>query len=624
MHDSQPLRDAAYFGDGPDALFGWYHHAPSAVPRDCVAVICAPIGYEYTHSHRTVRHLADRLANRGIPAFRFDYHGTGDSPGTELDPDRMSRWRSDVLCAVAEAKARSGRSSVCLIGIRLGATLAAFAAGECDIDLLVMWNPCVKGRAYVRELQAVAMTAERSVSHVDGALESAGYFWSRDTLAGLQAVDLTKSPVRARRRTLLLSRDDQAPDTALLPHLGAQADHERVPGWEGMMAEEQDTVIPEIALGVLVDWVARHSMESPSSAPDRVEASSPRRFDERITLSVPFTDEEGKSVAIEERICRFGADQQLFGILSRTCADRERPAIVLFNAGAVHHVGPHRIYVTLARSLAAMGFACLRFDLEGVGDSVLRADGRENHPYPDTAPADAHSALEALAQRFGHARFIAMGLCSGAHATFHVGLSEPVHDIVELVVINPLTFYWKEGMSLATTRRFADMQWYKSSMRDSGRWRKLLRGEVNLRRPVEVALAHFTVLARSYYEVLWEALWPDRGPRLARDLRKLFALGRHVTFIIAEGDPGRDILMANARRTVAVALRSGQMSLESIAGADHTFSQSGPRAEMIQRVRTILKPRLDGARTPHVAEAGERSVGAAEVAQDRAHGRPAT
>jgi hypothetical protein len=168
------------------------------------------------------------------------------------------------------------------------------------------------------------------------------------------------------------------------------------------------------------------------------------------------------------------------------------------------------------------------------------------------------------------------------------------------------------------------MHRYKSSMRDSGRWLKLLRGGVNLRRPVEVALAQLTVLARSYYEVLWETLWPERGPRLARDLRKLFALGRHVTFIIAEGDPGRDILMANARRTVSAALRSGQMSLESIAGADHTFSQSGPRAEMIERVRTILKPRLEGARSPHIADGAQRSVSAGGGAQDRAQGRSAT
>ena len=70
--------------------------------------------------------------------------------------------------------------------------------------------------------------------------------------------------------------------------------------------------------------------------------------------------------------------------------------IVIFNAGAVHRVGPNRMTVTLARRLAAMGLPSLRFDLEGLGDSVLREPGRENHPYPATAVADVVGGWEAI------------------------------------------------------------------------------------------------------------------------------------------------------------------------------------------------------------------------------------
>jgi hypothetical protein len=38
-----------------------------------------------------------------------------------------------------------------------------------------------------------------------------------------------------------------------------------------------------------------------------------------------------------------------------------------------------------------------------------------------------------------------VGLCSGAHNTFHAGLTLTDEDIRELVMINPLTFYWQEG-----------------------------------------------------------------------------------------------------------------------------------------------------------------------------------
>ena len=77
-------RTPGYFRGGASELFGWYHDAPGAPHRDAVAVICPPCGSEYTRSHRTLRHLADRLAAAGIPALRFDYHGAGDSPGSGI------------------------------------------------------------------------------------------------------------------------------------------------------------------------------------------------------------------------------------------------------------------------------------------------------------------------------------------------------------------------------------------------------------------------------------------------------------------------------------------------------------------------------------------------------------
>src|SRR5205814_78101 len=130
--------------------------------------------------------------------------------------------------------------------------------------------------------------------------------------------------------------------------------------------------------------------------------------------------------------CRFGPDEHLFGLLTRRPDSGDAPAIMMFNAGSVHHVGPNRLYVTLARGLASLGFACLRFDLESLGDSVLREPGRENYPYPRTATRDARAALEFLRQRFGYRRFIVLGLCSGAHTAFHAGLALQDGDVGEV------------------------------------------------------------------------------------------------------------------------------------------------------------------------------------------------
>jgi alpha-beta hydrolase superfamily lysophospholipase len=590
-------REATYLGEGASSFFGWYHADACARPAGRVAVLCGPGSHEYTRAHRTLRHLADRLARAGVPAMRFDYHGIGDSAGSDLDPGRVEAWTANIRLAIDAARARSGLQSVCLIGVRLGASLAALVARETEVDQLMLWNPCVQGRSYLRELQAIAMSAERTAAESDGALESAGSVMTAQTREALRAINLLDAPVRARR-VLVASRDDMTPDTSLVAHLekcGVATDSVRLSGWSGMMAEHQFTVVPQEALETIVDWVRADALAEDAAA-GNAQAAVPQPAPV-TSVRIPFDTGEGVAT-IEERACRFGADEHLFGILSRASPATDRPAVVIFNAGAVHRVGPNRVNVTLARNLSAAGFPCFRFDLEGLGDSVLRGAGRENHPYPETAIADARAALDFLRTKFGYERFVAVGLCSGAHTTFHAGLQLAEDSICELVLINPLTFYWAEGMSLETTRHFEDAVKYKQSMRDPRRWLKLLRGDVDMARLTEVVIAQVKAKVKAQHDALRETLLPHTAPRLSRDLRKLLAMKRPVTFFIAEGDPGRDIVMAGAKRTATRALKSGEMRLEMIPGADHTFSQLKPRNDLVKRLQAHLCATFDRGPTP--------------------------
>jgi len=575
-------RTPGYFPSARGEIFGWYHESPET-KGDAVAVICPPIGSEYTRSHRSLRHLADRLAVAGVPALRFDYHGAGDSPGTDLDPDRIDAWRADILAAIAHARALSGCPRVHLVGVRLGATLAALASADADIDRLVLWNPCVQGRAYARELRALAAAAERRSCDIPGAVESAGFVVSAETLAAIGAIDLRRAEPRVRERVLLAGRDDAAMDASLgerLSALGVAWDERRLPGWAGMMAEHQFTVVPDAALDEIVAWLAAGTERAPRAAP----CAAPR---ERIDLS--FRTLEDHDACLEETLCRFGEERHLFGVLTRRDASVEHPAVVVFNAGAAHHVGPNRLYVELTRNLAALGLACLRFDLESLGDSVNRRPARENYPYPHGAVADGKAAIELLRERFGYRRFILLGLCSGAHTVFHAGLELADLPIEEIVMVNPMQFYWVEGMSLDTSRKFEDMVQYKRSMRDPRRWLKLARGDVNFRRMAEVVASQTRTHARAWLDALTEAAIPSRAPRLSQDLRKLFAMGRRLSLFVSEGDPGRDILLAGARLTATRALRDGRIRLQMIPDADHTFSQWKARRDFLGRVTAHLR-----------------------------------
>src|ERR1700734_1110922 len=82
------------------------------------AVIVPPVGYEYMSSHRTLRPLAERLAQQGCAALRFDFDGTGDSAGDQWDPVRMQAWQRNIGQA-ADALRGWGATRLVVIGLRI-------------------------------------------------------------------------------------------------------------------------------------------------------------------------------------------------------------------------------------------------------------------------------------------------------------------------------------------------------------------------------------------------------------------------------------------------------------------------------------------------------------------------
>src|SRR5947208_1253581 len=72
------------FGDDPPLLGMLTVPVESSSGRRGV-VLCAPLYHQNICSYRPVRNLAVRIAERGLPAFRFDWPGCGDS-GDAPDP----------------------------------------------------------------------------------------------------------------------------------------------------------------------------------------------------------------------------------------------------------------------------------------------------------------------------------------------------------------------------------------------------------------------------------------------------------------------------------------------------------------------------------------------------------
>lgn len=111
----------------------------------------------------------------------------------------------------------------------------------------------------------------------------------------------------------------------------------------------------------------------------------------------------------------FGRDQSLIGITCRpyASADPTRPFVIFLNAGIIHRSGPGRMTVHLARALARAGVPSLRFDLTGVGDSVVPA-GAAAMAIQDRVRIDIDDAMAFARTQCGASTFVLSGLCSGA------------------------------------------------------------------------------------------------------------------------------------------------------------------------------------------------------------------
>lgn len=551
----------------------WLHLPAAGRMRSAGVVVCGPAGHEYTHSYRTLLRLADRLAAAGLPTLRFDYYASGSSPGTPLEGDLVQTWIDDIRAAATLIEDLTGRPAS-FVGLRLGAALGATAATRIDIDHFVAWAPVTSGRRYVREQTALAGTGAATNGSRESFIEPAGFVLARQTLDDLRSLDLSRGTYRIAGDALVLERDDLPRPTNLSEILQAQGvvtEVRTAAGYVAMMEKPHFSVVPETAVDSIVDWLDHH-------APRHVALRSPQPPDLPAASAVT-------SLA-EEELLHVPGHPPLFGVLttSRVRPAGTRPLLLLTNAGSAHTAGPNRIYVEIARSLAAAGIATLRLDLSNLGDCIRGRSPIENHPYPPTAAADVRRALDWLRRSRRVDRVVLGGLCSGAYTAFVCGPDPQLHGLEGLLMINPLTFEWSEGDTLVTP---SDAH-YHASVRDPKRWRKLLNGDYDAEEILRFVSRAAWERGRDFVAGSLErsGLLPPRS--LGRNLLRIAQERRRLDFVFSRFDPGYDLLMARAGAVVKRLQREGALSITVVNGADHSFSQAARRRELVRTIAARL------------------------------------
>ncbi len=138
--------------------------AENAQPQHHAVLLCNPFGQEGIRAHRLYRVMSERLAAAGHHVLRFDYYGSGDSPGSDEEWDVQGSI-ADAQTALAELLRRSRAPRWSAVGLRLGGTIALELArlAPSPAQLLMLIEPVLDGNAYLRSL------AESSTQALDRA-----------------------------------------------------------------------------------------------------------------------------------------------------------------------------------------------------------------------------------------------------------------------------------------------------------------------------------------------------------------------------------------------------------------------------------------------------------------------
>ncbi|MES2883720.1 MAG: hypothetical protein V4709_02880 [Pseudomonadota bacterium] len=571
-----PREEPFYFGPEGGESFAWLHPATGGKARDLGVVLCNPLGYDLMSAHRSYRYIATRLAAEGHAALRFEYPSTGDSAAYVDDPDRVAAWLGSIKDACGALKAATGISQVILFGLRSGGTLAAAAAAS-GIEGVVGyagWSPFSSGGLMLREYRALASLNAHgdgnpsSLSRADGGLHIAGFGFNAQTVKDIEAIALTKLQRAPAARCLLMLRDDLPADARLEKHwtaLGCEVRSIVVPGYGTMMRDAFESQLPLSAVETLVDWTKTFPATALASGAEL--ADFPRQCLMRA-------DDASPNPVLEQPVW-FGQSEHLSGVVSRPTSGALRKTAMLFpTVGANHRIGSNRLHVELGRELAAMGYLCLRMDIDGTGDSGTVCERERFWEYKSDTYEDLLQGSRWLREQPGIENCVLWGICSGAYMAYHAAQADAA--VTGAMLFNLQLFRWREDEAAENLarNRAKSFGFYRNEAMKLATWKRLLAGGINVSVILVGLNARIQKRLRARAALMWSQ-WLARGEAPARQVHRLSQRGCRVSFVCTPEDIGlheiKSHLGANA---VHVTRLPGVEYVEVGAdtGADHTFT----------------------------------------------------
>lgn len=544
-------------------------HLPTGPTSGLGVVVVPPHGLEALAATKSLRILADSLAQAGHAVLRYDLPGTADSLGDDGDPDRLAAWTGSVSSAAKALRERAGTRGTIVLGLRFGALVGRLGSDTVpDLAGVVLLDPVVRGRLYARELaitaRAVAEGARLdpdATSTAEGVLVG-GHLTTPQTLEAIGGLDLGKLPAPAAP-VLILTRKGAADGAALAAVWSPQTPvtSGEVAGFDGISFSPTMAMPPKEAFARTVEWTGTlpQGTQGPQGPAPAARLVGPNFTENAVT---------------------FGDGARLFGVFCEpVVADPAKPAVLILNAGRNPHVGWARSSVDLARRLAADGVTSLRFDLGGIGDGIDRpgaADAIESVLYHPATEIETTAAIDLLAERCP-GPIVLSGACSGAYLAFHSAARDP--RISGLVLVNIQRFVWRRGETVAEAiaSAYPLAASYVNKVWSARSWRRVLTGE----RRLWPLVREFARRAAGRLR----AIVPSAETRRARAMMAgLQDRGVRVELFFSADDPGLGDLAphfgAGGRRLAG----DKPVVITLVPGSDHDLTPPAAREALFARV----------------------------------------
>jgi pimeloyl-ACP methyl ester carboxylesterase len=179
-----------------------------------------------------------------------------------------------------------------------------------------------------------------------------------------------------------------------------------------------------------------------------------------------------------------------------------------------------------------------------------------------------------LTQNYGVDRFVLAGLCSGAYLAFHTGVEDP--RVVGQILMNPQTFEWKEGDSLALSSRtsFLSTRYYAKALFEPAMWKRAAKGQLNVAIVARVVRGRLVNRTKNVLRSLAARARNQAEPatEVARAFETLSDRGVRTHLVFSFNDGGLDMIEGHLGHGARRMRRRKNFHMDIVDGADHTFT----------------------------------------------------